>query len=306
MRDIVTKVDGTTNLSAGDWNANQSELENIVNSSDQTLDPAGGPNTDLNMLAQAAAGYAGAAWAYQDSGSANTYVLSITSNLKPITKYFDNLMVAFKPGNDNTGASTVNVEGLGAKAIKVGGTDPTAGEILTTRIVILKYNLGADYFELVNPVPKIVQTVYSENESVTTGITLIPVDDTKPRQSGPAEGDEYMTLAITPKNSNHKLLIEVNLACAHSSANATLIMALFQNSIAESIKAISEQAPANADASLFLSFQHEMTAGTTSPITFKIRAGGSVAGTFTFNGLAGSGLFGGALLSTLRITEYRA
>lgn len=149
MRDITIKVDGTTNLSAGDWNANQAELENIVTSTDQTLDPAGGADTDLNMLPKAVAGYAGAGWAYQDSGSANTYVLSIASNLKPITKYFDNLMVAFLPGNDCTGASTANVAGLGAKAIKINGVDPTAGEISTDRIVILKFNLSSDYFELV-------------------------------------------------------------------------------------------------------------------------------------------------------------
>lgn len=151
MRDIAVKNDNVGDtLSAGDWNANQAELENIVTSSDQTLDPAGGADTDLNMLAKAVAGYAGAAWGYQDSGSANTYVLSIASNLKPITKYFDNLVVVFKPGNDNTGASTVNVGGLGAKAIKINGADPVAGDISTTRIVILKYNLASDYFEAVS------------------------------------------------------------------------------------------------------------------------------------------------------------
>lgn len=172
MRDIATKADGTTNLSAGDWNANQSELENIVTSTDQTLDPAGGVDTDLNMLAKAAAGYAGAGWAYQDSGAADAYVLAIASNLKPITKYFDNLMVAFKPGNNNTGASTVNVGGLGVKAIKIAGADPGAGEISSSRILILKYSLSSGYFEVVSgAVEKVSIRGISRNLVIKNGST---------------------------------------------------------------------------------------------------------------------------------------
>lgn len=155
MRNIATKVDAVDNLSAAEFNSDQNELENIVTSTDQSLDPAGGADTDLNMLARAVAGYAGAGWAYQDSGSANAYVLSIATNLKPVTKYFDNLMVAFKPGNNNTGASTVNVEGLGVKDIKIAGADPLAGQISTSNIVILKYNNSAGYFEAVSGIGEV-------------------------------------------------------------------------------------------------------------------------------------------------------
>lgn len=148
MRNIATKSDGTTNLGATDFNADQDEFENAITTADDTLDPAGGPDTDLFMLSKAIAGYAGASWAYQDSGAADAYVLSIASNLKPPTKYFDNMMVAFKPGNTNTGASTVNVAGLGVKNIKIEGTDPVAGEIATAKIIIMQYNDSAGYFEI--------------------------------------------------------------------------------------------------------------------------------------------------------------
>ena len=47
-----------------------------------------------------------------------------------------------------------------------------------------------------------------------------------------------------------------------------------------------------------------MTSGTTSSITFRIRAGGNVAGTTTFNGSVGSRFFGGVYNSYIEITEY--
>ena len=47
-----------------------------------------------------------------DSGvAANTYVITLTG----ISAYTDGLCVTFKPANSNTGASTLNVNGLGAK-----------------------------------------------------------------------------------------------------------------------------------------------------------------------------------------------
>ena len=151
MRDIATKADNTTTLSASDWNSNQAELENAVTTSDQTLDPAGGADTDLNMLGQAMAGYAGASWGYDESGTANAHVVGIGSNLKPVSKYYKNMVVAYLPGNTNTStAVTVNVSSLGAKAIRMpGGNVPIIGAFSPFRMLVLKYNDSAGYFEVV-------------------------------------------------------------------------------------------------------------------------------------------------------------
>ena len=51
-----------------------------------------------------------------------------------------------------------------------------------------------------------IQTVNVQDGASTSGTTAIPQDDTIPQNT---EGDEYMTLAITPVNSNSKLKIEV-------------------------------------------------------------------------------------------------
>jgi hypothetical protein len=49
--------------------------------------------------------------------------------------------------------------------------------------------------------------------------------------------------------------------------------------------------------------QHKMTAGTTSATTLKLRIGPQGAATITFNGTAGSQLFGGVMASSITITE---
>ena len=93
MRNIGTKVDGTDVLSGDEFNSDQNELENIVTSADITLDADTGPDTNLNMLSEAVAAYANAGNVYQDSGAADAYVLSLTTNLKSVTKYYDNMMI---------------------------------------------------------------------------------------------------------------------------------------------------------------------------------------------------------------------
>ncbi len=46
-----------------------------------------------------------------------------------------------------------------------------------------------------------------------------------------------------------------------------------------------------------------MTAGTTTPTTFHVRAGGATGATVTVNGSSGSRLYGGAVTSSITITE---
>lgn len=64
-----------------------------------------------------------------DSGAADVYVVSLPH---APASYADGLEVNVKigAGNTNTGACTINVNGLGAVAIKLfDGTDPEAGDL---------------------------------------------------------------------------------------------------------------------------------------------------------------------------------
>jgi hypothetical protein len=72
------------------------------------------------------------------TGSANAY--SVTLNPAP-TSYVEGMAIAVKINVDNTGASTINVNGLGAKAIKKpNGNDVSAGNLKAGSIYTLRYN----------------------------------------------------------------------------------------------------------------------------------------------------------------------
>lgn len=76
------------------------------------------------------------------TGAANIYAVS----LNPVpTTYTEGMALAVKINVDNTGASTVNVNGLGAKAIKKpNGNDVSAGNLKAGSIYTLRYN-GANF-----------------------------------------------------------------------------------------------------------------------------------------------------------------
>lgn len=147
-----------------------------------------------------------------------------------------------------------------------------------------------------------VQEVSVNYADVATGTTVIPVDNTIPQNT---EGDEYMSLAITPKATTNILVIKVSIMLANSAAAPYVSAALFQDSTANALAAAVERAAVASDPCM-ISFSHRMAAGTTSATTFKVRAGGSAAGTTTLNGQAGNRFFGLITKSSIVITESKA
>jgi hypothetical protein len=77
---------------------------------------------------------------------------------------------------------------------------------------------------------------------------------------------------------------------------------LLQDSTAASIAAQGATTP-TTNTTVEISLEHQMIANTTSATTFKIRAGGSSAGTTTFNGVSAARLYGGVAASYLQIDE---
>ena len=144
-----------------------------------------------------------------------------------------------------------------------------------------------------------IQIVDVSNGSLATGTTLIPFDDTIPQNT---EGNEYMTLAITPKNASSTLEIDVLWNGGSSVANY-MAVCLFQDSTANAL-AVSWNTTFQANAPTSISIKYLMTAGTTSATTFKVRAGGITAGTTSFNGIVGARYFGGVMASRITIKEY--
>jgi hypothetical protein len=128
----------------------------------------------------------------------------------------------------------------------------------------------------------------------------MPQDNTIPQNT---EGDQYMSLSYTPTSSTNKLQIDVVIFGSINS-NASMNMALFQDSVANALAANTSYAAGGPTNTYQQTLKHTMTAGTTSAITFKVRIGPEAAGTLTFNGRNGGQLFGGVASSSITVTEY--
>lgn len=157
MRDYQTKTNAgglsdsitAEKLGAGEANSFLTECKTAVSSSGQTLASANGTAESTDQLAKALAIYsAGGGEHHIDTGVANAYVLNPVSPLKSPVSYFNGFTVSFKPGNINTGASTVNIASLGVKNITdINGAALSAGVISGS--VLIKYNLTDDRFEVI-------------------------------------------------------------------------------------------------------------------------------------------------------------
>ena len=150
------------------------------------------------------------------------------------------------------------------------------------------------------PAGSVLQVANFQSGTVASGSTAIPVDNTIPQIT---EGNEYMTLSITPTSATSKLRVEVIMQ-AFSAANYRT-MALFQDSTANAL-AVSTAYNGAGTPSAPLAFSYTMTSGTTSSTTFRVRGGSGTAVLFTFNGDTGNAIFGSTLASSITITEIAA
>lgn len=211
-------------------------------------------------------------------------------------------------GNAGTPSAIVLTNATGtAAALNIGGNAATATNATNATQLggvaaagYAKSGANTDITSLsAHPVGRaIAQIVTSATGTVATGTTLIPNDNTIPQNT---EGDQYLSQAITPQSATSTLVIEAQIVCASSVANAC-IAALFQDTTANALTACA-QYQASAGGFVLLRLRHVMTSGTVAATTFKVRAGQAAAGTLTFNGSGGTQYYGGVMNSYLTITE---
>jgi len=144
-----------------------------------------------------------------------------------------------------------------------------------------------------------VQVVNTQTGAQSTGTTQIPWDDTIPQIT---EGTEFMTLAVTPGNTNNILIIEVVLQISRSSAGY-IIAALFQDSTANALDAVAIYEGGTGGEQDNMVWRYKMIAGTTSETTFRVRAGPNASATVYFNGDSSRKL-GGVFASSITVREY--
>jgi hypothetical protein len=196
------------------------------------------------------------------------------------------------------GALTVGVSSF--MATVVNAVDAAAARVL---LVAAQSGANTDITSLsAHPVGKMLAQVQTfQTGTVATGAGTIPQDDTIPQNT---EGDQYMSLSITPQNALSTLEIDVQFFGSTGTGGGNpIIVALFQDSTANALAA-ADQYQLTPNAITSVSLKHTMTAGTTSATTFKVRAGGTGAGTTTFNGFSAGRTFGGVIASRITIKEY--
>ena len=149
------------------------------------------------------------------------------------------------------------------------------------------------------PAGSVVQVVNTQVTAMSTGTTVIPTDTSVPQNT---EGDEYMTLAITPSDASNILYVEWVIAMFGVSAAGPCYSCLFQDATAGALATVAQQI-VGADHTAHMVGRYRMVAGTASSTTFKIRCGHSNAATFTFNGDGGAATHGVSTVSSITITE---
>jgi len=149
---------------------------------------------------------------------------------------------------------------------------------------------------------KLVQQVYYSRADAVSCQTIMPFDNTVPQKT---EGDEILTVAITPTNSSNYLLIEV-IVNYKTHRNGGL--ALFQDDGSDAISA-SFLGPTSDAIKGTSGLRHRMTAGTTSETTFKVRMGnyvGNPNGVLLNTDNMVYAIFNGVGYSSITVTEISA
>jgi hypothetical protein len=148
----------------------------------------------------------------------------------------------------------------------------------------------------------IVQIVSKEDGNSATGTTTLPNDNTIPQNT---EGDEFIaTPSITPSSAINLLRARAVIWGATSVTGNTLTAAMFDGS-ANAIAAgkFDYSDPGIGSRMRGISLAQTKVAGSTTGRIYSIRMGGPTAGTWTFNGQAGGGWFGGVAISSLWVEE---
>lgn len=109
-----------------------------------------------------------------DSGAANAYAVTLTP---APSAYTTGMTILFKPSASNTGASTVNVNSLGARNIKsTFGANPGANEIYASNYALMTYD-GTNFI-LLNPAGGTtgsVVTISDVDDTPVNGVTTAPI-----------------------------------------------------------------------------------------------------------------------------------
>ncbi len=145
----------------------------------------------------------------------------------------------------------------------------------------------------------VAQVKSASTSAASTAATTMPFDETIPQQT---EGNEVLTVAITPTSASNYLEVEAVLQISTNSTTNYLSAALFRDSTAGAIAANAVYA-SNAKYPYQIVVRARVLAGSTTATTFKLRAGGSSDSIRINKTFSDGQLFGGVAVTKLTVTE---
>lgn len=173
------------------------------------------------------------------------------------------------------------------------GTSEIPSIDLTTPLAVVDGGSG------VSVTRQLAQIVTFQTGAYSSGTTITPLDNTIPQIT---EGDQYLSLAITPTNTGSTLEIdvEVNYTC---SVSTNYITALFRDS---GSNALASNISTNSAGTYWNNqkIKHIVSATSITATTFTVRIGAATSATIYFNGVSGAQSLGGSLASRITIKEY--
>lgn len=149
-----------------------------------------------------------------------------------------------------------------------------------------------------SPLPgDVIRIDRTEYTAVATGTTTTPADDTRPLVT---EGDQYMSHTPSWYSPANICRLRAMGAFASSVVN-NMTMALYSSAISGNLKA-NDGVVAGVGYRIEILIDYSGLCHSTGE-TFTIRCGGNNAGTTTFNGTGGAGLFSGTYSSFIETQE---
>lgn len=215
MQNLTGKNTGDP-LTAAEWNQLPAEVQNVITSSGQSL--SGG---DLIQLVKGLTIYATQYKFHTDAGAADAYVLSPSGSFQPLISYQNGAQLSFIADNENTGASTVNISGIGiASIVDVDNNALLGGEINTTEITTIQYDsvasnfkriLGVSHRGFADYTPGATTYLHDDNTDATDFDAAAALTDGGGFESiGPtASGatNTWAALDALPDNATHAILL---------------------------------------------------------------------------------------------------
>lgn len=210
----------------------------------------------------------------EDAGGDDTYEVTLVPAL---TAYQSGQTFRFKATTANTGAATLNVNGLGAKTIKKGANrDLETGDILANQVVEVSYD-GTN-MQLLSTPSNPMYSVYlttagTGNMSNTTPVTIFT-----------------QTLPVLLKNSFVKVTIPFQQANGNTSASLSGVLTLGGTTIG-TITWSSSVTGANSSGGIMIGYFKNNNSDTSKTGNFSIAA--SPTGIYTGNGYVGNSAYSG-------------